>query len=616
MRAWTALGLVLLAMSLAALSAEAQPFNQFISFGDSTIDSGWYRSTPPLSNIPNFDTAFATAVTQGAGKATTSPGQVSSEALAATLGLTAIPVNQPSGSNYATGGARNNAPSDVNGGAVSTLDQIGRYLAGNGGAANPNAVYVISSGGNDIGVAAGLPAAQRNPTVIGAANDLISGIARLRAAGARVFIVPNQPQSQGNDNQRALRTLYNNTLWSGLAAAGINFIPADFDAVLSTVRGNLPAFGFTGTGFACTPPNNISSGWALLCSPTSTVSPFATPDAAQTRLFADNVHLSSGGHKIVADYEYSLLVAPSMISMLAEAPVKTRAAVIGAIENQIPLSQRQRGPTGFNGWVTGDVRNLSINNTPGFPNDPGTPANLIAGVDTQLSGWLVGGAISAGTQLARFDRNFGNFRQNEFAFSGYGATKQGPVRLAMIGTVGAIDYSVNRSVPIGITIQPNSATTSGTNLSFAATTAYDFVMGPVTHGPVGGMTLQRIRVGGFTETGSFTSLSFADQTRYSAASVLGYQADVDLGAWRPFARVVWNHELADINRDVRASLTTTVAPSYTMPAVVTGRDWGSATVGTAVRVSDRINGLIAFAGDFAQRHLSNYGAQLGLNAAF
>ena len=47
-------------------------------------------------------------------------------------------------------------------------------------------------------------------------------------------------------------------------------------------------------------------------------------------------------------------MAPSQISFLAELPLKTRAAVINAIRNQIPLSQDHTGTTGFNGWVTGD----------------------------------------------------------------------------------------------------------------------------------------------------------------------------------------------------------------------------------------------------------------------
>ncbi|MEW6451682.1 MAG: autotransporter domain-containing protein [Pseudomonadota bacterium] len=602
-------------------SAVAQPFNQFVVFGDSTVDSGWYRNALPLSDNAAFNAGFAIAVTQGAGKATTSPGLVYSEYLAGALGLSANPANQPGGgTNYATGGARNNQVNDLASGglqgAVPTSTQVDNYLAANGGAANSKALYLISSGGNDVGFAlSNLAANQRDAYVTTAANDLVAAAAKLRNAGARIFIVPNQPQSIGTANQQALRTLYNNTLWNGLAAAGINFIPADINAVFLAVRGN-SAFGFTATGPACTQPAGITSGWASLCSATSTVSTFVTPDAPNTHLLADDIHLTSAGQKIVADYEYSLLVAPSMISMLAEAPVKTRAGAISAIENQMMLSQRQRGPNGFNAWVTGDLANLKIENTQGFPNDPGVPATLIAGIDYKTRDWLFGAAISAGTQTAKFDQNFGNFRQNEVTLSGYGLTRHGPLWGSLIGTAGLIDYSVQRTVPIGITVQPNAGSTSGSNLSLSASAGYDLVFSNVTHGPIASMTFQRVKVLGFTESGSFTSLSFGDQTRNSAVSALGYQVVVDLERWRPFGRILWNHELANTNRDVLAALTTIAAPSYTMPAVIAGKDWGSAVAGTSFKIGDRVSGLLALSGQFAQRQVSVYGGQLGVNAAF
>ena len=68
---------------------------------------------------------------------------------------------------------------------------------------------------------------------------------------------------------------------------------------------------------------------------------------------------------------------------------------------------------------------------------------------------------------------------------------------------------------------------------------------------------------------------------------MAYQAQwkkrqIEIGMWRPFAKLVWNHELASTDRSVTASLTTVAAPSYWMPAVVLGRDWSTGTVGTTV----------------------------------
>src|SRR5262249_52725373 len=156
--------------------AAAQSINQFVGFGDSTIDSGWYRNNivggePFAGGKPDFNILFADAVKEGAGRATTSPGLMSSEVLAAFFGTTAKPANDPSGggTNYATSGARNNQINGPNDGpftqAVPTVTQINNYLAATGSVANPNALYLISSGGNDIDFAINkLPASTRTAT--------------------------------------------------------------------------------------------------------------------------------------------------------------------------------------------------------------------------------------------------------------------------------------------------------------------------------------------------------------------------------------------------------------------------------------------------------------------
>ncbi len=205
----------------------------------------------------------------------------------------------------------------------------------------------------------------------------------------------------GNAETRDARLLYSTELWSALAARGVNFIPADWNSVRVAIAANPSAFGFTfvGTGagqVACTNPG-VSSAWALLCSSNpGAPSTFVTPDADRTRLFADDQHMTTAGMKIQADYFYSLVVAPSQISFLAEVPIKTRTAVIDGILNQIPISQSQRGASGYNGWITGDVSRLKIDNYQGFPATPAHRSQSLPGSTIRCRYWLVGGALSVG----------------------------------------------------------------------------------------------------------------------------------------------------------------------------------------------------------------------------
>ena len=611
-------------------TASAQSINQFVGFGDSTIDSGWYRNNikngvPTAGGGTDFENAFPTAVKEGAGRATSSPGLMSTELLAAYFGTTARPANDPlGGTNYATSGARNNEFNGDGSGlfkeAIPTVAQINSYLASTGGVANPNALYLISSGGNNIDFAIHHPVDVPDPAayMTKAANDEIAAVVKLKTAGARYIIIPNLPQSFGNDPEvRSLRATYNTALWDGLAKAGVNFIPADIDGLRKEIKAKQAAFGFEFIDTdhpACPAVGNVDAT-ALLC---STSQSRVQGNDDQTRLFADAAgHLATKGQKIVADYEYSLVIAPSEISLLAENPVKSRAATIDLILNQIPISQRTRGPAGFNVWASGDVSRLQIDRSSvGFAGESATPTQVTAGIDTMTSGGiLLGMAVSAGTKKARFSQG-GSFTQDEFAVSGYTAATLGPLWLNMIGTFGALHYDVNRVVPLGPVLEQNNTTTNGTNMSFSFRSGHNTVVGPVTFGPVIGLTLQSVHVDDFTESGNVTSLAFGNLYRHSSVGVLGYQASFDFGRFQPFAKVLWNHEFVANDRLVSATLTSTPGRTYTMPAVDLGKDWASATAGVSVGLGKGVTGIAAFTGQLGQDKVTTYGGQVGLNIAF
>ena len=71
------------------------------------------------------------------------------------------------------------------------------YLSANGGKANPDAVYFVWSGGNDIPTAAGAGSSNASTVATAAANSLATQIGVLNKAGAKLIIAPNLP-SFGN----------------------------------------------------------------------------------------------------------------------------------------------------------------------------------------------------------------------------------------------------------------------------------------------------------------------------------------------------------------------------------------------------------------------------------
>jgi outer membrane lipase/esterase len=398
--------------------------------------------------------------------------------------------------------------------------------------------------------------------------------------------------------------------------------------VFTAVEQNPLAFGIThdphATGpnaYACLPAlgSGLTSGYGVTCAPTMTPSTthgyMQSADATLTYLFMDGVHLTEAGQKIEADYFYNLLVAPSEISYLAETAVQTTFQTITGIQQQIDLTQRLR-QSGWNVWINGELSYLQLDNSsPGFPSDPGTPLSGSMGVDYKWqNGFLAGAALSAGYVNPTFSLG-GGYRQDSVGLSLYAGYRNANWWSDLIGTASRLGYDTNRPVPIGITIQGNNGSTVGDDLSIAGEIGYDFHAGPLTHGPLAGFVIQQARVNGFTESGSFTSLSFGTQTRNSEVGALGYQARFDWDRWHPFAQVMWDHELDPLDRMVTASLTTAALPSYSMPAVVLGRDWATATIGTQVTLTSAWSALASFTGQLGQDHATNYGGLIGLNYA-
>jgi outer membrane lipase/esterase len=259
----------------------------------------------------------------------------------------------------------------------------------------------------------------------------------------------------------------------------------------------------------------------------------------------DGVHLTEAGQKIEVDYFYNLLVAPGEISFLAETAVQTIFQTITGIQQQIDLTQRLR-QRGSNVWVNGQLSYLQLDNSSaGFPSDPGTPLSGSRGVDYKWqNGFLAGAALSAGEVNPTFSLG-GGYRQDAIGLSLYAGYRNANWWSDLIGTASWLGYDTNRTVPIGITIQANNGSTIGDDLALAGEIGYDFHAGPVTHGPVAGFILQQARVNAFTESGSFTSLSFATQTRNSEVGAFGYQARFDWGQWHPFAQVMWDRSDGD-----------------------------------------------------------------------
>jgi outer membrane lipase/esterase len=333
----TALAGTVLAIGwLANSQASATSFSAFYSFGDSTIDSGWWAGalngqcdgvTPPCATgSAGKNGLIADGIANGGTGAPVGVGLMRSQIIAAHYGRTAIPANQPMGTNYAISGALSVAVGgdgnlNPNPNLPSASTQIANYLGANFNLANPSALYLASAGGNDITYARENFAtpAERQTFLANQAAAYATAIHVLQMAGAHTIVV------DGVGGSGALATFWNTTLVSDLSALNVKFIFADIASVVQDVQNNPTLYGFTaatvlpgivgtGTGSACVTQTGAAattSGWGQWCAnstaSSSTHAYLRSANSEMTSFYSDDQHFSAAGQLIVANYEIALI---------------------------------------------------------------------------------------------------------------------------------------------------------------------------------------------------------------------------------------------------------------------------------------------------------------------
>lgn len=320
-------------------------FTEVVAFGDGMTDGGTYNPTtfiPEAPPAPESATGLAY---------TTKPGKTWTGYVAQLLRLPLGPnqqvdfgilgragqVMQLGGLNYAEGGAMLlvDAP---NGGIVSQpipgvgtaavqvetarsiATQISDYLAEHGNAFQEGQLVLIQGGMHDFTwflrrVADNPALAASAPTVTShAVTAMVVEIGRLKAAGATRIVYASlpdlgaTPQFRGTPLAALATTLsvnYNAAVASALSGFGV--VVLDTQALLAQAVASPAAYGFTNVfNPACnsySSPGDPSSLSALRCSANTLVA----PGADFSYLFADGLHLTSGGHQLLAARALALI---------------------------------------------------------------------------------------------------------------------------------------------------------------------------------------------------------------------------------------------------------------------------------------------------------------------
>jgi outer membrane lipase/esterase len=337
-----ALGASIAGALIGVSSANAGAFTAEYVFGDSLSDTGNLAEILNVANFAAHGFYFGNFPNPPSYHDSQTNGPVAVQGLAQSLGLNANPslwvtnftdpaglFGGPSfvpGTNYAVAGATA-SPTATNGTpAISLPNQVGAFSLHEGGAAGPNALYVIMIGGNDVRDAAlyDTGMAATDAVTAGVGTELTE-IKTLAGEGAKDFLVVNVPNvglipefAQENPGDAANATAYSISYDSQLSAGlnglglpkGDQLVDFNLYALNTYILDNAASYGFTNTKDPCFANTPFSAASATGCVPDG-------PNAnISSYVYWDHIHPTAGVQVLWAEGFRAAIPEPSTWAMI------------------------------------------------------------------------------------------------------------------------------------------------------------------------------------------------------------------------------------------------------------------------------------------------------------
>ncbi|OOG43526.1 autotransporter domain-containing protein [Rhodanobacter sp. C05] len=603
-------------LATTAQAAGSAPFDNVVVFGDSLSDTGQFFSSS-LNEYSKF---------------TTNPGEVTVQIVAGHYGFNLQP-SRVGGSDYAYGGAGVITDDDGPDPSIPTItQQVTGYLA-NGAKADPNSLYMVWGGANDIfyhstqyGIGtiiagAGETAAQATTNINAAATQELVLINQLKQAGANYLVVFNLPNIGDTPSAHQDEALvpgietfltgvsqsYNQTLNAGL---GSHTLAVNTYALFEQVVADPAKYGFTNISTpACTTSSSHDCDGSTL----------VAPGADQTYLFADGVHPTTAAHAMLAQVVLSELAAPGQASLLGEAPLAAATEQAGVLRDQMlkdSLGATQRA------FVNIDYAQQRFDGSSSSPQTDSNNLNFTVGYDMKPSDNL-----SAGLAFGMAHNNAGmsgdgGYTLKDYSGLGYVTWHSGGGYVGGYASYGESSFDdIQRSFQIGAARTTENGSTDGSHRGVGLNGGWWFdLTNSLKTGPYANLEWQDIDVDSYRETsGDATAMWFGSQHREALISTLGWRLQ---GQWQvsnlvmaPYVELAWNRDSKADPREIDTDLTT-MNGSFALAGFVPDKTWGTASIGLSAQLTPNVTSWIGYSGRFSDNSQKYNSVNMGFKIGF
>ena len=518
-----------LALSVAPFSgANAQQFSSIVAFGDSYADTGnilgIMATTPGYAGTPVLDDLNLIYPT---GRFSGGTNYV--DTLSSIYGI--LP------SNYALGGAQTGATNEFPGLPGFTYE-LQKFLTVDKVIA-PNALVTVNIGGNDArdyyrygtDTMSGVSSA-----AAASADNAIAGINTLVGAGAKTLVftvgnvadlpeAANTPYKDRAPIGSAYSQTYNYLMQQNLskvATSDVRVEYVDLAMIESNIKANPSLYGLKYA--TASPRSNLGN----------------SAQVNEYLFYVDELHLTSAGFAIVANYIANRLNAPETFASSCELGLGVTESFVDTMFDRLDLfnvaTAKSSGASGIgsNSWSVFVQGNGVVSNRSSRDNSKGYHSD---GLGTTLgieyrptSETMVATAYSFDNPSQNLSQNGGTTSADANQLGLYGTCTQKNLFLQGLVSYGWLNYSNSRS---GV-VSKITATPDGKTFAAALKGGYLFdVASSVRFGPIAGLTYVQAHVNGYSENGDqVLTLSLNEQTAKTVLGSVGAQARCafDLGS--------------------------------------------------------------------------------------